>query len=158
MLAEMYFRGAPARQPMRAARRGFFAKIPPPRPGSTMASGQGRIIMITGKIATAGAALAVIVFAAPAMTQDLSLPRQSIELVAPPFVHPHEQATSQGPKIIEVRLVTEEKEIVIDDEGTKLQAMSFNGSIPAPLIVVHEGDYVEVTLVNPETNTMPHNI
>jgi nitrite reductase (NO-forming) len=36
--------------------------------------------------------------------------------------------------------------------------MTFNGSIPAPMMVVHEGDYVEVTLVNPATNTMPHNI
>ena len=36
--------------------------------------------------------------------------------------------------------------------------MTFNGSIPGPLIVVHQGDYVEVTLVNPATNTMPHNI
>ena len=25
-------------------------------------------------------------------------------------------------------------------------------------MVVHEGDYVELTLVNPESNTMPHNI
>ena len=25
-------------------------------------------------------------------------------------------------------------------------------------MVVHEGDYVEVTLVNPATNSMPHNI
>ena len=52
----------------------------------------------------------------------------------------------------------EEKQIVIDDQGTKLQAMTFNGSIPGPLMVVHEGDYVEVTLVNPDTNSMPHNI
>ena len=36
--------------------------------------------------------------------------------------------------------------------------MTFNGSMPGPLMVVHEGDYVEVTLVNPDTNTMPHNI
>ncbi len=36
--------------------------------------------------------------------------------------------------------------------------MTFNGSMPGPLMVVHEGDYVEVTLVNPETNQMPHNI
>lgn len=86
------------------------------------------------------------------------LPRQKIELVAPPFVHPHEQATNQGPKIIEFRLVTEEKEIIIDDDGTKLRSMSFNGTIPGPMMVVHEGDYVEVTLVNPATNTMPHNI
>jgi nitrite reductase (NO-forming) len=73
-------------------------------------------------------------------------------------VHAHEQATKQGPKIVEFRLVAEEKEIVIDDRGTKLRAMNFNGSIPAPLMVVHEGDYVEVTLVNPETNSMPHNV
>ena len=52
----------------------------------------------------------------------------------------------------------EEKKIVIDDKGTKLQAMTFNGSMPGPLMVVHEGDYVEVTLVNPDTNSMPHNI
>jgi nitrite reductase (NO-forming) len=55
-------------------------------------------------------------------------------------------------------MVIEEKEIVLDSKGTKFQAMTFNGSIPGPLMVVHEGDYVELTLVNPETNTMPHNI
>src|SRR5262249_57446458 len=81
-----------------------------------------------------------------------------IELVAPPLVHPHEQATKEGPKIMEFRLTSEEKQIVIDDRGTKLQAMTFNGSIPGPMMVVHEGDYVELTLVNPHTNTLPHNI
>lgn len=105
-----------------------------------------------------GAALAALVFAAPAVADDLNLPRQKIELVAPPFVHPHEQATKDGPKILEFRLVAEEKEMVIDGAGTKLRAMTFNGTIPAPMMVVHEGDYVEVTLVNPATNTMPHNI
>lgn len=105
-----------------------------------------------------GTALAALVFAAPAVADDLNLPRQKIELVAPPFVHPHEQATKDGPKILEFRLVVEEKEMVIDEEGTKLRAMTFNGTIPAPMMVAHEGDYVEVTLVNPATNTMPHNI
>ena len=38
------------------------------------------------------------------------------------------------------------------------QAMTFNGSVPGPMMVVHEGDYVELTLINPDTNTMPHNI
>jgi len=105
---------------------------------------------------TAIRAAVALVFVAPALAQEL--PRQKIELVAPPFVHPHEQATEQGPKIVEFRLTAEEKQIVIDDAGTKLQAMTFNGSIPAPMMVVHEGDYVEVTLVNPATNSMPHNI
>src|SRR5215475_8697856 len=92
------------------------------------------------------------------LTDPRYLPRQRIHPVDPPYVHAHEQATNQGPKVIEVRLVVEEKQMVIDEAGTKLMAMTFNGTIPAPAIVVHEGDYVEVTLVNPETNSMPHNI
>jgi nitrite reductase (NO-forming) len=105
-----------------------------------------------------GVAAVSALFSAPASPKDVELPRQKIELVAPPFVHPHEQATKQGPKIMEFRLVVEEKEMIVDDEGTKLQAMTFNGSIPGPLLVVHEGDYVEVTLVNPATNKLAHNI
>ena len=108
-----------------------------------------------------GAAVAAMMMTAPALAgsvDDLKLPREKVTLVAPPFVHPHEQATKSGPKIVEFKLTVQEKEIVIDNAGTKLQAMTFNGSIPGPLMVVHEGDYVELTLVNPETNTMPHNI
>ena len=30
--------------------------------------------------------------------------------------------------------------------------------MPGPIIVVHQNDYVELTLVNPATNTLPHNI
>src|SRR5580658_1203440 len=114
--------------------------------------------MISRRTAITGAALMALALAVPALADDLNLPREWVELVAPPFVHPHEQATKQGPKIMEFRLVVEEKEMVIDDDGTKLRAMTFNGSIPAPMMVVHLGDYVEVTLVNPATNTMPHNI
>ena len=36
--------------------------------------------------------------------------------------------------------------------------MSYGGSVPGPLIVCHEGDYVECTLVNPETSALEHNI
>jgi nitrite reductase (NO-forming) len=95
---------------------------------------------------------------ASALAEDLNLPRQKLELVAPPFVHPHEQVATDGPKIYEVRLVAEEKQMVIDDDGTRLQAMTFNGTIPAPAIVIHEGDYLEVTLASLASNTMPHNI
>jgi nitrite reductase (NO-forming) len=114
--------------------------------------------MVTSRITIAGAALAAAILGAPALADELSLPREKIELVAPPFVHQHEQATKQGPKILEFRLTVEEKEMVIDDEGTKLRAMTFNGSIPGPMMVVHQDDYLELTLVNPETNTLPHNI
>ena len=37
-------------------------------------------------------------------------------------------------------------------------AFTFNGSVPGPIIVVHVGDYVELTLVNPKTNQLLHNI
>jgi nitrite reductase (NO-forming) len=114
--------------------------------------------MLTRRTAMIGAAIAGLVAAMPALAEELNLPRERVDLVAPPFVHPHEQATRQNPKIIEFKMVIEEKEIVLDSKGTKFQAMTFNGSIPGPLMVVHEGDYVELTLVNPETNTMPHNI
>ncbi|UXM94866.1 copper-containing nitrite reductase [Bartonella sp. HY329] len=86
------------------------------------------------------------------------LPRKKIELVAPPFVHAHEQATNDGPSIIEVTMTCEEKLITLDDQGTKTWAMTFNGSVPGPLLVVHEGDYVELTLINPATNLLTHNI
>jgi len=118
--------------------------------------------MLTRRSTLMGAALAALVLATPALAQtsgvDLKLPRQRVDLVAPPFVHPHEQATRQSPKIMEFRMVIEEKKVVIDEQGTTFQAMTFNGSMPGPLMVVHEGDYVELTLVNPGTNTMPHNI
>ena len=115
--------------------------------------------MITRRTALMGAAVAALLATVPALAaDDLKLPRQHVELVAPPFVHAHEQATTEGPKIVEFKLTVVEKEIVIDDAGTKFQAMTFNGSMPGPMMVVHEGDYMELTLVNPETNTMPHNI
>ena len=119
--------------------------------------------MLTRRTAMMGAALAALVLATPALAQELNaqelnLARQKVELVAPPFVHPHEQATRQAPKIIEFRMEIVEKEVVIDEQGTRFHAMTFNGSMPGPMMVVHQGDYVELTLVNPETNTMPHNI
>lgn len=103
-------------------------------------------------------ALAVFCFSAAAAPDELNLPREHVSLVAPPLVHPHEQATNQGPKIVEFTLTVEEKQIVIDDQGTSIHAMTFNGSIPGPMMVVHEGDYVELTLVNPSTNSFAHNI
>src|SRR6266516_4061668 len=114
--------------------------------------------MLTRRTAMFGAAAAVLMLATPALADELKLPRQHVDLVAPPFVHAHEQATKQGPKIMEFTLKVEEKKVVIDEQGTTFQAMTFNGSMPGPLMVVHEGDYVELTLVNPDSNTMPHNI
>lgn len=117
--------------------------------------------MLTRRTALMGAAIAALMSTAPALAgaaDDLKLPRERVELVAPPFVHPHEQATKAGPKIVEFKLTVQEKEVVIDAAGTKFWSMTYNGSMPGPMMVLHEGDYMELTLVNPETNSMPHNI
>jgi len=99
--------------------------------------------------------------AAPAITRptDLShLKRTKVSLVKPPFVHEHTQKADGPPKIVEFTLTIQEKKLVIDDEGTEINAMTFDGSVPGPLMVVHQGDYVELTLINPETNELQHNI
>jgi nitrite reductase (NO-forming) len=86
------------------------------------------------------------------------LPRVKVDLVDPPFVHAHEQVATGGPKVVEFEMTIEEKPITVDDYGTVVHAMTFNGTVPGPLMVVHEGDYVELTLINPETNSLQHNI
>ncbi|MCB9090934.1 MAG: nitrite reductase, copper-containing [Halobacteriovoraceae bacterium] len=87
-----------------------------------------------------------------------SLKRVTQKLVPPPALPEHNQVATGEPKIVQVRLVIEEKKMVIDDEGTEIWAFTYNGTVPGPMIVVHEGDFVEATLVNPETNAMEHNI
>jgi len=86
------------------------------------------------------------------------LQRVTQKLVRPPFVPDHDQIAAGAPKVVQVRLVIEEKTMVIDDEGTEVWAMTFNGSVPGPLIIVHQGDYVELTLENPASNSLEHNI
>lgn len=110
-------------------------------------------------IASFAAILAALGAAVPCRAEfDLKLPREKVTLVAPPFVHAHEQVAKLGPKIIAFKMSVVEKPVVIDDAGTTIPGMTYNGSIPGPLVVVHEGDYVEVTLVNPATSTMMHSI
>jgi nitrite reductase (NO-forming) len=90
---------------------------------------------------------------------DISkLPRVKQALVAPPFVPEHSQVAKGGPKIVEVTLTIEEKKMVIDEEGTEIWAMTYNGSVPGPMIVAHEGDYIELTLRNLKANLLEHNI
>lgn len=86
------------------------------------------------------------------------LPRKKVELVDPPYVHEFDQVAKGGPTVYEFRMEIKEEEKEIDDEGTKAWVMSFNGTVPGPLMVVHEGDYVELTLVNPAENEQEHNV
>lgn len=96
---------------------------------------------------------------AAAVAADLAkLERVKVELARPPFVHAHTQKAEGAPKIVEFTLTIQEKKIIVDDEGTEVHAMTFDGSVPGPLMVVHQNDYVELTLINPETNSLQHNI
>ena len=78
-------------------------------------------------------------------------------LVAPPFLPRHSQVARGGPKLIAVTMEVVEKEMEIAP-GVFVQALTFNGTNPGPIIVAHVGDYIELTLKNPSSNVMPHNI
>jgi nitrite reductase (NO-forming) len=115
--------------------------------------------LLTATAITAAIKLATNPTSAAEEKVDISkLPRVKQVLVAPPFLPEHDQVAQVGPKIIEVTLTIEEKKIIIDNDGTEVWAFAYNGSVPGPMIVVHEGDYVELTLKNLAANAMEHNI
>ena len=87
----------------------------------------------------------------------LNLPRVKQALVAPPFLPKHNQVAVGGPKIVEVTMVVDEREIEVAP-GVFTHAFTYNGSVPGPMIVAHEGDYVELTLINSSENMLTHNI
>jgi nitrite reductase (NO-forming) len=119
-----------------------------------------RGLLAATAVSAMGTASAAAEEAKPAAVKaDISsLPRVKQAMVAPPFLPEHSQIAEGGPKIVEVTLVIEEKKMVLDSDGTEVWALTYNGSVPGPMIVVHEGDYVELTLKNPATNLMEHNI
>ncbi len=86
------------------------------------------------------------------------LERVTQTFVTPPILPKHDQVAEGDPKVVPIRMVIEEKLLDVGPEGAKIWALTFNGSVPGPIIVVHQDDYVELTLVNPETNTLQHNI
>lgn len=95
----------------------------------------------------------------PAVAAEIAkLPRVKQVLVDPPFVPDHQQTAEGGPRVVEITLPIIEKKMQVDDDGTEIWALTFNGSVPGPMMVVHEGDYVEVKLQNLATNLMEHNI
>jgi len=118
-----------------------------------------RGLLAAATVSAAAATLSTIPSASAEKAVDISkLPRVKQAMVAPPFLPEHDQVAKGGPKVVEVLLNIEEKKLVIDDEGTEVWALTYNGSVPGPMIVVHEGDYVEVTLRNLPANLMEHNV
>jgi nitrite reductase (NO-forming) len=95
---------------------------------------------------------------AESVSKANKLQRITQTLVPPPFLPAHEQVAKGPPRVVQVRMVIEEKRMRISPDGATIWAMTYNGSVPGPIIVVHQNDYVELTLVNPKTNTLEHNI
>ncbi len=85
------------------------------------------------------------------------LPKITQELVAPPMLPKFDQVDNDGPKVIQVTLTVIEKKIEVAP-GDSIWAFTFNGSVPGPIIVTHQNDFVELTLKNPATNSQTHNI
>lgn len=116
-----------------------------------------RGILAGAAVAGAVSHLAVARTAAQPAAID-TLPRKTVRLVDPPFVHEHDQVAKDGPSVVAFEMVIHEKRIALDGSGAETIAFTFNGTVPGPLMVVHEGDYVELTLINAPENEMMHNI
>jgi nitrite reductase (NO-forming) len=65
--------------------------------------------------------------------------------------------TRTSPATVRVTLTVEEVVSELAD-GTTYSFWTFDGTVPGPMIRVMEGDTVELTLVNPDTNAVGHNI
>ncbi|MDO4777472.1 MAG: copper-containing nitrite reductase [Cardiobacteriaceae bacterium] len=79
------------------------------------------------------------------------------KLLDPPFVQEHSLEHPGKPRLVKYTMDIVEKEIEVEP-GVFMWAFTFNGTVPGPLMVVHEGDYVELTLRNRSSNKLVHNI
>jgi len=68
-------------------------------------------------------------------------------LVAPPFLPEHEQVVDGPPRLVKIRMDIVEREVEIAP-GAFVWQMAFNNSVPGPVPVVHQYDWVELTLHN----------
>ena len=86
-----------------------------------------------------------------------NLPRVTQEMVPPPMLPKFDEVDKDGPKIVQVTFTVQEKKMEVAP-GDSIWAFTYNGTVPGPMIVVHQDDFVELTLKNPATNTQMHNI
>jgi nitrite reductase (NO-forming) len=75
------------------------------------------------------------------------------ELVAPPFLPPHEQVASGPPRVVNIRMEIVEREEEIAP-GVFVWQMAFDNSVPGPVPVVFQWDWVNLTLVNGTTDSV----
>lgn len=140
--------------PSNPARRSFL---------TATAVGTAATVVASGMVATQATASPAMIPLEPMglATADIniaSLPRVKQKLVAPPHLPKHDQVAKGGPVIVEVEMIVKEKLVKIDQDGTTIWAFTYNGTVPGPLIVCHQGDYIELTLKSDANNVYEHNI
>jgi nitrite reductase (NO-forming) len=141
-----------------------FDTIDQPRRGFLTATAMGTIgaSATLGLGAASGPALAQDTASATALgmaTDDVDLAallRIRQKLVAPPILPEHSQVATTGPRIIEVEMIVQEKLVKIDDDGdgATIWVFAYEGFVPGPMIVCHQGDYVELTLKSAASNVL----
>jgi len=143
----------------------FFNEQPkdPNRRAFMAATAVGSAALAGGVLVTPAAAEATAEQPNPLLvsTDDIdiaALPRVQQKLVAPPHAPEHTQVAEGGPKVIEVEMTIIEKKVEIDHDGTTIWAFTYDGTVPGPLIVCHQGDYIELTLKSHPDNELEHNI
>ncbi|TLS78445.1 nitrite reductase [Mariprofundus erugo] len=66
--------------------------------------------------------------------------------------------TAAQAKTVKVTMTAMETEVVINNNGDKYPAWTFDGGIPGKVVRVTEGDEVDFTLINPKTNKNAHSM
>ncbi|MEX2374679.1 MAG: multicopper oxidase domain-containing protein [Dehalococcoidia bacterium] len=59
---------------------------------------------------------------------------------------------------VKIELPVIEKEVTIDNKGTKRPMWTFGGTVPGPVVRVTEGDIVDFTLINQKDNQNSHSM
>lgn len=68
-------------------------------------------------------------------------------------------ASQQGlAATVKVSIPVIEKDMAIDNKGTKQRVWTYGGTIPGPLVRVNEGDLVDFTLINEKGNENSHSM
>ncbi|MEP6775456.1 MAG: copper-containing nitrite reductase [Chloroflexota bacterium] len=117
-----------------------------------------RIAGMQGSVIVGGTSSAVTSSTpvAPATSTSASAPAQAPSIARAPDDLPPSVRNRQ-PQLVRVTLETAEVIGQLAD-GATYKYMTFNGTVPGPLIRVRVGDTVEVTLKNPAGSAMTHSI
>jgi nitrite reductase (NO-forming) len=60
-------------------------------------------------------------------------------------------------RVHKITLMAKEVNLTLP-QGDKIMALTWNGTVPSPTIRVTQGDLLNITIVNPVNNTLPHSL